>query len=70
MQTQQEDPVIRTLINFGEKHEQIRAMILFSSRTNPNASCDVFSDYDVEIYATDPSPFAKDDAWFEEFGSY
>ena len=62
------DVVIRKLIGLGERYEEIRAIILTSTRAAPNASPDTFSDYDPAIYATDFAPFAESDAWIQEFG--
>lgn len=68
MHIKQEDHVITKLVNLGAKYEQIRAMVLTSSLCNPNAPVDILSDYDVEIFAEDPTPFVESDEWFESFG--
>ncbi len=60
------DPVLQQLIALGERYDQIRAVILTSTRTT--GACDLLSDYDVELYVTDPAPFASSDEWFESFG--
>ena len=62
------DPVIRKLIALGERHDSIRAMIMTSTRCNPNAPLDVFSDYDIEIFTEDPDQFGETDEWFESLG--
>ena len=61
-----EDPTIRELIELGERYDEIRAVILTSSRTS--ATCDILSDYDAELYVTDVARFAEHDEWFEAFG--
>jgi aminoglycoside 6-adenylyltransferase len=66
--TEKEQAVISRLVQWAEKHEAIRAMLLYSSRTHPNAPLDVFSDYDVLLAVTDVHPFHEDDRWLEEFG--
>jgi aminoglycoside 6-adenylyltransferase len=63
-----EDAVIEKLIRLGEQYDEIRAIILTSTRAAPDAATDVFSDYDPAIYTTDLAPFARSDAWFTEFG--
>lgn len=68
MDTHDADPIIEQLIDLGETHELIRCMVLFGSRCNPGAPVDVFSDYDVVIYAEDPTAFGESDAWFEALG--
>lgn len=43
-------------------------MLLFSSRANPEASVDIFSDYDILLAVTDIHRFHSDDRWLEDFG--
>jgi aminoglycoside 6-adenylyltransferase len=69
MGTDYEDAVIQKLIRLGEGYEEIRAIILTSTRAAPGAPTDAFSDYDPVIYTTDVAPFAQSDAWFTGFGS-
>jgi aminoglycoside 6-adenylyltransferase len=66
--TGKEDEIIQWLIEWAEKQEPIRAMLLTSSRANPNAPVDVFSDYDVILVVTDIHPFHEDDGWLQDFG--
>jgi aminoglycoside 6-adenylyltransferase len=63
-----DDPVIQRLIQWGEEHDTLRAMILTSTRTSPTAHTDAFSDYDVVLALTDIGPFVADRAWLEDFG--
>ncbi|NIM04586.1 MAG: hypothetical protein GTO55_01540 [Armatimonadetes bacterium] len=62
------DIVIEKLIALGEKHDEIRAIILTSTRADDNAPTDILSDYDAELYVTDVAPFAESDDWFQAFG--
>jgi aminoglycoside 6-adenylyltransferase len=39
--------VVSRLIQWAEKQDFLRAMLLFSSRANPDAPVDVFSDDDI-----------------------
>ena len=48
-----QDQVIQRLVEWAGKQASIRAMLLTSTRTNPNAPMDIFSDYDVILVATD-----------------
>lgn len=43
-------------------------MLLTSTRAIPNASVDVFSDYDVVLVVRDIHPFFTDRTWVAEFG--
>lgn len=66
--TEKEKEVIERLVHWAEKHTLVRAMLLTSSRANPNAPVDVFSDYDVIVVVTDVRPFLEDESWLEDFG--
>jgi aminoglycoside 6-adenylyltransferase len=55
-------------MGLGEQYEEIRAIVLTSSRAAPEVAADVFSDYDPRVYVTDIAPFARSDAWFTDFG--
>jgi aminoglycoside 6-adenylyltransferase len=43
-------------------------MLLTSTRANPHASVDAFSDYDVVLVVTDIHPFFEDRTWLQDFG--
>ena len=63
-----DNAVVRRLIRWGEQRASVRAMLLTSSRTNPDAPVDIFSDYDVILVVTDISPLLEDDSWLEDLG--
>jgi len=63
-----EQAVIDRLVQWAQGREPIRAMLLYSSRANPNAWLDLFSDYDVLVAVTDVRSFHEDDRWLEDFG--
>jgi aminoglycoside 6-adenylyltransferase len=64
----QEQKVLNRLIRWAEKQEPVRAMLLYSSRANPQAPVDIFSDYDILLAVTDVHRFHGDDRWLEDFG--
>jgi len=66
--TTSENEVIRRLMQWAKEQVSVRAMLLTSSRANPNAPVDIFSDYDVLLVVTDIRPFHKDLTWLEDFG--
>ena len=68
MSTDHDDAVIHKLMRLGQQYDEIRAIILTSTRAAPGAATDAFSDCDPVIYTTDMTPFARSDAWFTEFG--
>jgi aminoglycoside 6-adenylyltransferase len=60
--------VLERLTQWANRQESIRAMLLYSSRANPAAPVDAFSDYDILLAVTDIHPFHADDRWLEDFG--
>lgn len=66
--TEQERRVIERLVGWAQGHKAVRAMLLTSSRVNPNATVDVLSDYDVILVVTDIHGFFDNREWLEVFG--
>ena len=60
--------VISKLVQWAERRESIRAMLLTSTRAIPTASVDVFSDYDVVLVVKNIRPFFEDRSWLADFG--
>ena len=60
--------VLDRLKHWAEHHDSIRAMLLTSTRANPNAAMDVFSDYDVVLVVRDIHPLFEDRSWLHDFG--
>lgn len=63
-----EQHIYESLAAWANADDNIRAMLLTSSRTNPHAFNDDFSDYDVEVFVRDWEPFLATDAWLADFG--
>jgi aminoglycoside 6-adenylyltransferase len=63
-----EDDVLRRLIRWAEPQEAIRAVIMTSSRCNPDALTDRFSDYDLILAVRDIHPFFEERTWLGDFG--
>ena len=65
------NPVIAKLIEWGQMREDIRAIVMSSSRTNPNAQhlVDCLSDFDLDIIIqADARSWYGDQSWIEDFG--
>lgn len=62
------DRIVSQLIEWGTEREDLRAMLWTSSRTNPTAPVDVFSDYDIILVVEDIKPYYEDESWLDEFG--
>ncbi|WP_240371230.1 aminoglycoside 6-adenylyltransferase [Anoxybacteroides rupiense] len=63
-----EQELLSRLLHWGEANSEVRAMILTSSRSNPYVKKDIFSDYDVELYVKNLTPFLDSDQWLKSFG--
>ena len=63
-----ETEVIHSVLNFSENNDMIRAALLNGSRANPNVARDIFCDYDIGLYVTDPDHFWQDRSWIQQFG--
>lgn len=62
-----ESDVLAKLINWSEANDDVRALILTSSRASANKTPDKLSDYDVEEIVDSLDPFMSDD-WLSVFG--
>ncbi len=63
-----EKQTLRGLVRWAQEQPSVRALLLTSSRANPNAAVDLFSDYDVILAVTDSHPFFDDRTWLADFG--
>jgi aminoglycoside 6-adenylyltransferase len=63
-----DNAVIRRLVEWAENRTDIRAMLLTSSRTDPRALVDAFSDYDVILVVTDLRPYFDDKSYLSDYG--
>ena len=64
-----EEEMFGQLLDWAKNNEEIRTIILTSSRANPNAFKDMFTDYDFELFVKDLRPFLISDKWLENFGT-
>ncbi|UYZ23745.1 aminoglycoside 6-adenylyltransferase [Mesobacillus jeotgali] len=64
----QEQEMIGQLLDWARKNNNIRTVLMTSSRANPHAFTDLFTDYDFEIFVNDLNAFTEDDGWLEQFG--
>jgi len=67
-QTDAQEAVVDRLIKWAQRQEAVRAMLLYSSRANPDAPLDRFSDYDILLAVRDVPTFYADDSWLGSFG--
>ena len=67
-ETSEENEIIQRLIHWSERQESVRALVLTSSRANPNPPVDLFSDYDAILVVRDIHPFFENRNWLSAFG--
>jgi aminoglycoside 6-adenylyltransferase len=60
--------MIASFRTWADGREDIRAVLLTSSRANPTARTDLFSDYDVVLVLTNPDRLAENTDWQAAFG--
>ncbi len=63
-----EETVLKQIVNWAQSKKNIRSVVITSSRVNPKASVDIFSDYDIELVVTRLYDFNKNKKWAFHFG--
>ncbi len=56
------------VLDIARNDDRIRAVIMNGSRANPNASPDIFQDYDIVYVVTEVDYFKNDPEWIDQFG--
>jgi aminoglycoside 6-adenylyltransferase len=67
MRTEQQ--MLEQVLSFARGNEMVRAVVMNGSRVNPNTPKDIFCDYDVVYYVTNPGSFLEEQGWIDYFGS-
>ena len=68
MKTRTEKEMIGLIIGFARNDDRIRAVLMNGSRVNPNATKDIFQDYDIKNLVTDVEPFKNESYILSHFG--
>ncbi|GAF77730.1 unnamed protein product, partial [marine sediment metagenome] len=68
MKTRTEKEIIDLIIGFARNDDRIRAVLMNGSRVNPNATKDIFQDYDIVNLVTDVEPFKDENYILSHFG--
>ncbi|MBS7528495.1 aminoglycoside 6-adenylyltransferase [Fusibacter paucivorans] len=63
-----ENKIFTRFIDWAERIDNIRMVVLTSTMADAKAQTDFLSDYDVELYVHSLVPFLKNDKWFEALG--
>ncbi|QJC53481.1 aminoglycoside 6-adenylyltransferase [Paenibacillus albicereus] len=64
-----EADMMALFLNIARRDERIRAVTLEGSRTDSNASRDLFQDYDISYLVSEMDSFRNDPDWIDCFGS-
>lgn len=68
MNNSPQDTVIQRLIQWAEARQDIRAMLISSTRAIPNAAVDQLSDYDIILVVDNIHPYHTERSWLQVFG--
>jgi aminoglycoside 6-adenylyltransferase len=63
-----EAEVLDALVAWAERSDNILALRMTGSRGNSTGISDDLSDYDIEVFVRDRTPFVTDDSWIHTFG--
>lgn len=56
------------ILDFANRHDDIRAVWMNGSRTNPHVAPDIFQDFDIVYAVRDTAPYIRDTGWISTFG--
>jgi len=68
MTTQPSKDPEQIIIRWAESQENIRVMLITSTRAIPNVKRDILSDYDVILIVESIQPYVEDRTWINDFG--
>ncbi|MCF8000538.1 MAG: aminoglycoside 6-adenylyltransferase [Halanaerobiales bacterium] len=60
--------VLQDVIEYAKNNNDIKALLITSSKVNPHAKTDIFSDLDLVIVTDNPQKFINKKEWRKEFG--
>lgn len=60
-----ENEMFDLILNFAKQDERIRLVLLNGSRVDPEATHDIYSDFDIVYFVREIKSFLVDDSWLE-----
>jgi aminoglycoside 6-adenylyltransferase len=63
-----ETDVLRAIVRWGASRDDVRALVLTSSRARHDGTADELSDYDVIVFVPDAEVFAASRSWTHGYG--
>jgi aminoglycoside 6-adenylyltransferase len=64
--SEHDEAFLNTIVEWASGRPDVVALIMTGSRARPDGIVDAFSDYDLEIFTTDPSVYTSSDEWMRE----
>jgi aminoglycoside 6-adenylyltransferase len=62
------DEIILRLTLWADQNDSVRAILLTSTRAQPQATTDIYSDYDIVLVVMDIHELYRDPSWLSDFG--
>lgn len=69
MESNPQEQVLERFAAWGNRRDDVRAIIITSSWAVPNARIDVFTDYDLILIVDDIRPYHEQRGWLSDFGT-
>lgn len=63
-----ETQVLKQILEFARKDDNVRAVVMNGSRVNPNIQQDIFCDYDIIFFVLDLEKYIGNKNWIPAFG--
>ena len=64
-----EAAVLEKMVAWANARQDIRALLITSSRTRPDGPVDLLSDYDLILAVTDAEQWGREDGWQSDYGA-
>lgn len=62
------EEMLSLILSVAEKDPRVRAVAMNGSRVEPNATQDIFQDFDILYFVTEMESFFQDPTWIDVFG--
>ncbi|MEV4432884.1 aminoglycoside 6-adenylyltransferase [Streptomyces sp. NPDC049555] len=62
------EEIVLRVVEWARARDDVRAVLRTGSRARRDGTADAVSDHDIELYTTDPQPYAESGEWAGAFG--
>lgn len=63
-----EQVMLDLILNIARMEDAVRVVVMNGSRVDPNATRDLFQDFDIVYFVSDMAPFISNLEWIKQFG--